>query len=266
MNHEAMSLKGKVALITGSTSGIGFSIAEELARQGCDIALNGFGSEQEIESSRKDLAQRFGVRVAYIGADVSRPNECRLMIQQVQSEFGGPDILINNAGIQHVAPIEQFQTEKWDEILAVNLSAAFHLTAAALPTMRDRGWGRIINVASVHGLVASKYKAAYVAAKHGLIGLTKVVALEAAGQGVTCNAICPGWVLTSMVQGQVAEKMESEGIVRFEAEQRILCERQPSGQFVKSEHIGSLVVFLCSESAANVTGASLPIDGGWTAQ
>jgi 3-hydroxybutyrate dehydrogenase len=261
-----LSLKGKVALVTGSTSGIGFGIAQELARHGCEIALNGFGREQEIELSRKDLAQKFGVRVAYIGGDLSRPDECRLMVQQVKSELGGPDILVNNAGIQHVAPIEQFQTEKWDAILAVNLSAAFHLAAAALPTMRDQGWGRIINIASVHGLVASKNKAAYVAAKHGLIGLTRVVALEAAGQGVTCNAICPGWVLTPMVQGQVEEKMESEGIARFEAEQRILCEKQPSRQFVKAENVGSLAVFLCSESAANVTGAALPIDGGWTAQ
>jgi len=261
-----MDLKGKLALITGSTSGIGLGIAEELARSGCDIVLNGFGPRDVIEALQERLKQQHAVQVQYIDADVSKPAECRALALQAHAEGSTVDILVNNAGIQHVAPVEKLPADWWDAILAVNLSAAFHLTAAVLPGMRSRGWGRIINIASVHGLVASKNKAAYVAAKHGLVGLTKVVALETAGQGVTCNAICPGWVLTGMVEGQIHERMESGGLERREAELRLLSEKQPSGEFTRPDQIGALAVFLCSESAANITGASLPVDGAWTAQ
>ena len=260
-----MSLKGKAALITGSTSGIGLGIAEEMAKAGCNIIMNGLG-EPAVIRALQDRITNYGVRVRYIEADVSSPTDCRALMNQTLAEYGGLDILVNNAGIQHVAPVENFATERWDAVLATNLSSAFHLIAAVIPTMRSKGYGRIINIASVHGLVASENKSAYVASKHGLIGLTKVVALETARDGITCNAICPGWVLTPIVEAQISQRMEREGIERQVAERRLLEEKQPSGRFSRPSDIGALAVFLCSESAGNITGASLPVDGAWTAQ
>jgi 3-hydroxybutyrate dehydrogenase len=261
-----MSLAGKAALITGSTSGIGLGIAEEMAKAGCNIILNGLGEPAVIKAIQDRIILNYGVRVRYIEADVSNPSECRALMNQTLAEYGGLDILVNNAGIQHVAPVESFAAERWDAVLATNLSSAFHLTAAAIPTMRSKGYGRIINISSVHGLVASENKSAYVASKHGLIGLTKVVALETAPHGITCNAICPGWVLTPIVEAQIRQRMEREGSEREVAERRLLEEKQPSGVFSRPADIGALAVFLCSESASNITGASLPIDGAWTAQ
>ncbi len=260
------TLAGKRALVTGSTSGIGFGIATELARAGCNVVLNGFGDAEAIKALCVRLAQEHSVEVIYRGADVSIGAECRAMVADVEAQAGPVDILVNNAGIQHVAPVEQFPAEKWDAVLAINLSSAFHLTAAALPGMRTRGYGRLINIASAHGLVASREKAAYVAAKHGLIGLTKVVALETAGAGITCNAICPGWVLTPLVEAQITERMAQESRDRRAVEQELLREKQPSGEFATPEQIGALAVFLCSATASSITGASLPVDGGWTAQ
>lgn len=261
-----MQLTGKRALVTGSTSGIGLGIAEVLASEGCDIGLNGFGEADVIVSLTQRLEGQYGVRVRYIHADVSKKEDCHSMAAQAISELGSIDILVNNAGIQHIAPVEAFPSDRWDAIIATNLSSAFYLTSALLPEMRGRGWGRIVNISSVHGLVGSKLKSAYVAAKHGLIGFTKVVALETAGSGVTCNAICPGWVLTPLVDGQIQKLMSEEDIERRDAEQKLLNEKQPSGEFVTPRQIGALVVFLCSESATNMTGTSLPVDGAWTAQ
>jgi 3-hydroxybutyrate dehydrogenase len=261
-----MSLEGKTALITGSTSGIGLGIAEEMAKAGCNIILNGLGELAAINALQDRIILNYGVRVRYIEADVSNPSECRALISQTLAEYGGLDVLVNNAGIQHVAPVESFPTERWDAVLATNLSSAFHLTAAAIPTMRSKGYGRIINIASAHGLVGSANKSAYVASKHGLVGLTKVVALETARYGITCNAICPGWVLTPIVEAQIRQKMEREGSERQVAERRLLEETQPSGVFSRPSDIGAFAVFLCSESASNITGASLPIDGAWTAR
>jgi 3-hydroxybutyrate dehydrogenase len=252
--------------VTGSTSGIGLGIARALAESGCDLFLNGFGEPAAIESLRWSIANEHGVRVSFLDADVSKPEECRDLIARAQGETSKLDILVNNAGIQYVAPIEEFPQAQWDAILAVNLTSAFHLIAAALPAMRTHKFGRIINIASVHGLVGSIHKSAYVAAKHGLVGLTKVVALETAGQGITCNAICPGWVLTPLVQQQIDAKAEAEGIDPEKAAQDLLAEKQPSGSFTTSEQIGALAVFLCTDSANNITGACLPVDGGWLAQ
>jgi 3-hydroxybutyrate dehydrogenase len=260
-----MTLQGKAALITGSTSGIGLGIAEEMAKAGCNIILNGLGEPEAIQGLL-DRIRNYGVRARYIEANVSNPSECSALMSRTLAEYGGLDILVNNAGIQHVAPVESFAAERWDAVLATNLSSAFHLISAAIPTMRSKGYGRIINIASVLGLVASVHKAAYVAAKHGLVGLTKVVALETARDGITCNAICPGWVLTPMVEAQIRQRVEQEGIERQVAEQRLLEEKQPSGMFSRSSDIGALAVFLCSESSGNITGASLPVDGAWTAQ
>ncbi len=261
-----MNLRGKTALITGSTSGIGLGIAKALAESGCNILLNGFGETAAIEQVRMQIVEEHEVRVGYLDADLSKPGECRDLIVRAQISAGQLDILVNNAGIQHVAPVEHFPQVQWDAVLAVNLSSAFHLIAAALPAMRARKFGRIVNISSVHGLVGSIHKSAYVAAKHGLIGLTKVVALETAGQGITCNAVCPGWVLTPLVQRQIEAKAESEGVDHETAAQRLLDEKQPSGIFTTISQIGALVAFLCSESADNLTGASLPVDGGWLAQ
>jgi 3-hydroxybutyrate dehydrogenase len=261
-----MQLTGKRALVTGSTSGIGLGIAEALASEGCDIGLNGFGEADILVSLTQRLERQYGVRVRHIHADVSRKEDCHFMAAQAISELGSIDILVNNAGIQHLAPIEAFPADQWDAIVATNLSSAFYLTSALLPEMRRTAWGRIINISSVHGLVGSKFKSAYVAAKHGLVGFTKVVALETAGSGVTCNAICPGWVMTSLVDGQIQRLMSEEDLERRGAEQKLLDEKQPSGVFVTPQQIGALVVFLCSESAANMTGTSLPVDGAWTAQ
>lgn len=255
-------LKGKTALITGSTSGIGLGMALCLARQGANIVLNGFGDAQGPQAEVASL----GVKVGYHGADMSKPGEIEAMMAYAQTEFGGVDVLVNNAGIQHVAPVETFPTEKWDAILAINLSSAFHTTRLALPGMQNKGWGRIINVASAHGLVASAQKSAYVAAKHGLVGFTKSVALESATSGVTVNAICPGWVLTPLVQKQLDARVQQEGIEMAEAKRRLLAEKQPSLAFTTPEQLGELAVFLCSAAADNVRGVAWAVDGGWTAQ
>jgi 3-hydroxybutyrate dehydrogenase len=261
-----MSLSGKVALVTGSTSGIGLGIARAMAAAGADVMLNGFGEPAAIEALRKGLNEEFKVRAGYHGADLAKPGEVRRLVEQAIAQLGRVDVLVNNAGIQHVAPVEEFPDERWDAVMAVNLSASFHAIKAALPQMRRRGWGRIINIASAHGLVASANKVAYVATKHGLVGLTKVVALETAASGITCNAICPGWVLTPLVQKQIDELSRREKVPGEEAKRRLLAEKQPSGEFATPEQIGGLAVFLCSDAASQIRGASLSIDGGWTAQ
>jgi len=259
-------LKGKAAVVTGSTSGIGLGIARALAGAGADIVLNGFGDADEIEALRASLAEEAGVHVSYCGADLSTAEGVESLICHAESAFGAVDVLVNNAGIQHVAPVDEFPVERWDAVIAINLSAVFHGVRAALPGMKARGWGRIVNIASAHGLVASVQKSAYVAAKHGVVGLTKVVGLETAGTGITCNAICPGWVLTPLVQKQVDALAAAKGLNDAEARAQLLGAKQPSGEFVTPAQIGGLAVFLCSDAAAQITGASLPVDGGWTAQ
>ena len=258
-------LKGKTALVTGSTSGIGLGIAKALAAQGANVVLNGFGDVDGPKSEVAQVATR-GARVDYHGADMRSPAEIEAMVQHAQALFGSVDILVNNAGIQHVARIEQFPVDRWDAVLAINLSSAFHTTRAALPGMLARNWGRIINVASVHGLVASAEKSAYVAAKHGLVGLTKVTALENATTGVTCNAICPGWVLTPLVQKQVDAKALAQGISNADATKQLLGEKEPSLQFTTPQELGALAVFLCSAAGNNVRGVAWNMDGGWAAQ
>ncbi len=259
-------LKGKGAIVTGSTSGIGLGIAEALAGAGCHVLLNGFGDKGEIEKIRAGLASRTGVTVGYSAADMSKPGDIRDMVAQGQRDLGSVDILVNNAGIQFVAPIAEFPDEKWDQIIAINLSSAFHATKAAVPAMKRKQWGRIINIASAHGLVASAEKAAYVAAKHGIVGLTKVAALEHANDGITCNAICPGWVLTPLVQKQIEAKAKEQGIAVAKAKEDLLKEKQPMLQFSTPEQIGGLTLFLCSDHAATITGTAQSIDGGWVAQ
>jgi len=259
-------LKGKSAIVTGSTSGIGLGIATALAAEGCDIMLNGFGDPTEIERQRARLAERHGVRAAYFPADMAKPAEIRELVAVAARQFGGVDILVNNAGIQHVAPIIEFPEERWNAVIAINLSAAFHTSKAVLPLMASRKWGRIINIASAHGLVASGEKAAYVTAKHGLVGLTKVTAIETANQGITCNAICPGWVLTPLVQQQIEVRAKAQGIPVEEAREDLVREKQPMLEYTTPEKIGAFVAFLCSEAASTITGAALSIDGGWVAQ
>ncbi len=259
-------LKGKVALVTGSTSGIGLGIARALATEGCDLMLNGFGDPAEIERLRKELEQKHGVRAAFNGADLSKAEGCEQLVGDAEKRLGGVDILVNNAGIQFVSPIEKFPPDRWDAVLAINLSAAFHTIRVALPGIRKRGWGRLINIASTHGLVASVNKVAYVTAKHGIVGLTKVVSLETAKSAITCNAICPGWVKTALVEKQIEARSKNEGLSIQQAEHDLLAEKQPSERFTTVEQIGALAVFLCSDGAANITGAALTIDGGWTAQ
>jgi 3-hydroxybutyrate dehydrogenase len=259
-------LKGRAAVVTGSTSGIGLGIAGGLAAQGADVLLNGFGSEDEIAEIRRSLSDRYGVQVSYSGADMSKPDQIEEMIAQATHDFGRVDILVNNAGIQYTAPVREFPRERWDAIIAINLAAAFCAIQAVLDEMERSGWGRIINVASTHGLVASTHKSAYVAAKYGVLGLTKVVALETATTGVTCNAICPGWVLTPLVQKQIDDIARSEQLTGTEARAKLLGEKQPSLEFATPDQIGALATFLCSEAAAQIRGAALPVDGGWTAQ
>ena len=257
-----MTLKGKTALVTGSTSGIGLGTALALARQGSDIVLNGFG---DVEPARSAIAA-LGVRVEHHGADMSKPAEIAAMMAFAQERFGGVDVLVNNAGIQHVANVEDFPPEKWDAIIAINLSSAFHTSRLAIPAMRARNWGRIINIASAHGLVASAAKSAYVAAKHGIVGFTKASALELATTGVTVNAICPGWVLTPLVQKQIDDRAAREGTSVDAARVALLGEKQPSLQFTTPEQLGELALFLCSPAADNVRGVAWAVDGGWTAQ
>ncbi len=259
-------LKEKTAIITGSTSGIGLGIARALAEAGCDVMLNGMGDAFEIERVRGKIVEDFGAGAYFNGADLSKPAEVNSLVAAATREFGRVDILINNAGIQFTAPVEEFPADRWDAILAINLSAVFHATRAVLPQMCKRNWGRIINIASAHGLVASAQKSAYVASKHAVLGLTKVVALETARTGITCNAICPGWVKTPLVEKQIADRATREGISTERATTELLAEKQPSQQFATPEQIGALAVFLCSDAAQEIRGAALPIDGGWTAQ
>ena len=259
-------LKGKVALVTGSTSGIGLAIARALAKQGTDVMLNGFGEAQAIEKTRAGIEAEFGVKVGWSGADMSQPAAVTGLVDYTVRRLGGIDILCNNAGIQHTASIERFPPEKWDAIIAINLSSAFHATRVAVAHMRKKGWGRIINTASVHGLVASVEKAAYVAAKHGLVGLTKVVALETAGSGITCNAFCPGFVLTDLVRPQIEARAAKSGGDFAAGTRDLLSEKQPSKQLVTVDQLAAYIVFLCSDAAAQITGTALPLDGGWTAQ
>ncbi|MEV4777996.1 3-hydroxybutyrate dehydrogenase [Burkholderia sp. LMU1-1-1.1] len=260
------TLSGKTALVTGSTSGIGLGIARSLAAEGANVLLNGFGDAAEIDKLQQDLAKEFGVQVAYHNADMSKPAQIESMIAFAGDKFGGVDVLVNNAGIQHVANIEDFPVEKWDAIIAINLTSAFHTSRLVLPRMRANNWGRIINLASTHGLVASAGKSAYVAAKHGLIGLTKAGALETASTGVTVNAICPGFVLTPLVQKQVDARAAKDGISNDEAKKALLADKQPSGEFVTPEELGALAVFLCGDAAKQVRGVAWNMDGGWVAQ
>jgi 3-hydroxybutyrate dehydrogenase len=255
-------LKGKTAVVTGSTSGIGLGIAKVLAEQGANIMMNGFGEKDAAIAEVK----AFGVEVDYHGADMSKPAEIEDMMRTAEKRFGAVDILVNNAGIQHVANVEDFPVDRWDAIIAINLSSAFHTSRMALPGMKQRNWGRIINLASVHGLVGSAQKSAYVAAKHGIVGLTKVTALETAQTGVTCNAICPGWVLTPLVQKQVDARAEKDQVSNDEAKKRLLSEKQPSGEFVSPEQLAALAVFFCSPAASQIRGVAWNMDGGWVAQ
>jgi len=259
-------LSGKTALVTGSTSGIGLGIARSLAQQGANIVFNGFGDAQQIEKLYSEVGREFEVQSAYHNADMSKAAEIESMMKFAEERFGGVDILVNNAGIQHVANIEEFPVDKWDAILAINLTSAFHTSRLALPGMKQKNWGRIINLASVHGLIGSAQKSAYVAAKHGLVGLTKVTALETATTGVTCNAICPGWVLTPLVQKQVDDRAARDGLSNDAAKKALLAEKQPSGDFVTPEELGALAVFFCSPAGNQVRGVAWNMDGGWTAQ
>jgi 3-hydroxybutyrate dehydrogenase len=259
-------LQGKTALVTGSTSGIGLGIARKFAAQGANIVFNGFGDMKEIEALQANVKDEFGVKTAYHNADMSKPAEIEAMMRFAADQFGAVDVLVNNAGIQYVANVEDFPVEKWDAIIAINLSSAFHTTRLALPAMKERNWGRIINIASVHGLVGSAQKSAYVAAKHGIVGLTKVTVLENAHTGITCNAICPGWVLTPLVQKQVDARAAQQGMSNDEAKKSLLAEKQPSGEFVTPEQLGELAVFLSSEAASQVRGVAWNMDGGWVAQ
>jgi 3-hydroxybutyrate dehydrogenase len=259
-------LRGKHAIVTGSTSGIGLAVATALAEAGADVTLNGLGDPGEIERMRAALAERAGVAVRYSDADMSRGAQVRAMVRAAEREGGRVDILVNNAGIQHVAPIEEFPAAKWEAIVAINLSHAFYAIQAALPGMRARGYGRIINLASAHGLVASPYKAAYVAAKHGMVGLTKAVALETAEANITCNAICPGFVRTPLVEGQIDDQAKAHDLPRERVIHEVILASQPSKRFVEVEELGALVVFLCSDAGRSITGAALSVDGGWTAR
>ncbi|WP_338691782.1 3-hydroxybutyrate dehydrogenase [Bradyrhizobium sp. 26S5] len=259
-------LKGKVAIVTGSTSGIGLGIARELARLRADIVLNGFGDASEIEAIRGGIEREHGVRVSYDGADMSKEDAVRGLVTATVAKFGRLDIVVNNAGIQFTAPVEEFPAARWNAILAINLSAAFHSIAAAVPQMKKQRWGRIVNIASAHGLVGSTHKAAYVAAKHGLIGLTKVVGLETAGSGVTCNAVCPGWVRTPLVDKQINDIAAERGISQQDAARDMLAEKQPSLEFVSPAQLGGTVAFLCSGAADQITGTAISVDGGWTAR
>jgi 3-hydroxybutyrate dehydrogenase len=263
--NSPKGLAGKVSLVTGSTSGIGLGIARALAAAGSEIILNGFGPPDEVAAARAAIARDFDVRVSYSPADMSKPAAIREMIEKTLQSSGRLDILVNNAGIQHVAPLQDFPPEKWDAILAINLSSAFHTSRSALPSMLRNRWGRIINVASAHGLVASPFKSAYVAAKHGIVGLTKVIALETAEQGITCNAVCPGYVYTPLVEAQIDGQAKAHGIPREQVIREVLLAQQPNKRFATVEELGALAVFLASEAAASITGVALPVDGGWTA-
>lgn len=256
-----MTLQGKTAVVTGSNSGIGLGIVRALAAAGADVVLNSFTDRPEDHALAEEIAKAHGVKARYIAADMSNGTDCRELV----GKAGACDILVNNAGIQHVAPIDEFPVEKWNAIIAINLSSAFHTTAAALPLMRKAGWGRVINVASAHGLTASPYKSAYIAAKHGIVGLSKTTALETAGQSITCNAICPGYVLTPLVEAQIPDQMKTHNMDRETVVREVMLARQPSKEFATVEQIGGTAVFLCSDAAAQITGTTISVDGGWTA-
>ncbi|MEM6657479.1 MAG: 3-hydroxybutyrate dehydrogenase [Pseudomonadota bacterium] len=256
-----MSLSGKTAIVTGSNSGIGLGVARELAKAGADVVLNSFTDREEDHALAAEIGAATGTKTRYIKADMSKGDECRALIEQA----GACDILVNNAGIQHVSPIDQFPVDKWDAIIAINLNSAFHTTAAALPLMRANGWGRVVNIASAHGLTASPYKTAYVAAKHGVVGMTKSVALETAQEPITCNAICPGYVLTPLVEAQIPDTMKEYNMSREDVVKNVLLERQPSKEFATVEQLGATAIFLCSDAAAQITGTTISVDGGWTA-
>ena len=258
-------LKDKVALITGSTSGIGLGIARALAGAGAAVVLNGFGKPEEIDAAKKAIGDDFGVAVGFSGADMSKPDSITEMIGMTVGKFGRLDILVNNTGIQHVSPLQEFPVAKWDAILAINLSSAFHTTRLAIPSMIANKWGRIVNIASAHGLVGSAFKSAYVAAKHGMLGLTKVTALETAEQGITCNAICPGYVYTPLVEAQIDGQAKSHGIPREQVIRDVLLAQQPNKRFATTDELGAIAVFLATDAAASITGAAIPVDGGWTA-
>ena len=261
-----MFLKGKTALITGSTSGIGLGYARALAAEGANVMINGFGDQAEIDANVADLIKVNNAGALYSGADMTKPDEIRAMVADCTAKLGAPDILINNAGIQHVAPVDEFPDDKWDAILAIILSSAFHTTKAALPAMKAKGWGRVINTGSMHSLVASPYKSAYNAAKHGLAGFTKTIALEVATQGITVNCICPGYVWTSLVENQIPDTMKARGLTRDQVINDVLLANQPQKQFVQVEQLAALALFLCRDEASAMTGANLSVDGGWTAQ
>ena len=256
-----MSVSGKTAIVTGSNSGIGLGVARELAKAGAEVVINSFTDNEEDHKLARDIGEEFGVKVRYIQADMSDPDACRKLVE----DAGRCDILVNNAGIQHVAPIAEFPVAKWDAIIAINLSSAFHTTAAALPMMRKAGWGRVVNIASAHGLTASPYKSAYVAAKHGVVGLTKVTALETAEEPITANAICPGYVLTPLVEAQIPDTMKEYDMGREEVIKNVMLQRQPSREFATVEQIGGTALYLCSDAAAQVMGTTISVDGGWTA-
>lgn len=258
-------LKGKTAVVTGSTSGIGLGIAEGFAKEGVNLVLNGFGDATEIEAIRAGLASKFGIKVTYDGADMSKPEQIEAMMKKAAVDFGGVDILVNNAGIQHVCPVEDFPTAKWDAIIAINMSSAFHTTKMAVPYMKSKGWGRIINIASAHAMVASPFKSAYVASKHGIMGFTKTVALEVAEKGITCNAICPGYVLTPLVEKQIPDTAKARGMTEEQVKKDVLLAAQPTKQFVTTEQVAGTAIFLCSDSAASITGTNIMVEGGWTA-
>jgi 3-hydroxybutyrate dehydrogenase len=258
-------IKGKTALVTGSTSGIGLGIATRLAAEGANVVLNGFGAPGDIDALKKNLSEKYKVQVVYDGADMTEPDAIRAMIDAAVAKFGAVDILVNNAGIQHVAPVDEFPVDKWDAIIAINLSSAFHTIRAALPAMKKKRWGRIVNIASAHALVASPFKAAYVSAKHGLAGLTKTVALEVAAQGITANAICPGYVATPLVQKQIPDTARARGISEEAVVRDVILAAQPTKEFVKVEEVAALAAYLAGDAAASITGALLSIDGGWTA-
>ena len=260
-----MSLEGKTALVTGSTSGIGLAIARALAAEGANVALNGLGDAKANAATAAELAQTHGVKTLHSPADMSKPDEIEAMMREAHETFGGVDILVNNAGIQFVSPVEEFPVEKWNQIIAINLSSAFHTIRLALPGMKERGWGRVINLASAHSLVASPFKSAYVAAKHGIAGLTKTIALETAEKGVTVNAISPGYVWTPLVENQIPDTMKARGLSREQVIQDVLLKAQPTKQFVTVDQLGALAVFLCSDAASQITGANISMDGGWTA-
>lgn len=258
-------LKGKTAVVTGSTSGIGLGIAEGFAKEGVNLVINGFGDAAEIEKIRAGLASKFGVKVTYDGADMSKPEQIEAMMTKAAADFGGVDILVNNAGIQHVCPVEEFPTAKWDAIIAINMSSTFHTTKMAIPYMKSKGWGRIVNIASAHAMVASPFKSAYVAAKHGVMGFTKTIALEVAEKGITCNAICPGYVLTPLVEKQIPDTAKARGITEEQVKRDVLLAAQPTKQFVTVEQVAGTAIFLCSDAAASITGTNIMVEGGWCA-